>query len=157
MLLGGLWHGAAWHFVVWGGLNGIALAVHRARGGVDPRGRPEGPHLRDVPAVLANFALVSALWVFFRADSIGVAGDLFAGLTRGFTGADDSAWKANLLLVGLATMVMLAMDLIDRRRIALQPLATWPAWLQGAMAGGAVVAILIWSGTIPQPFIYFQF
>lgn len=157
MLLGGLWHGASWHFVVWGGLNGIALAGHRAMGGTAPRGRPSGPTWRDAPAVLGNFVLVTTLWVFFRADSISIAGDYFRSLTSGFTGADDSAWKANLLLVGAALLVMLAIDLVDRHRVALQPLTSWPSWAQGAIAGGAVVAVIIWSGTVPQPFIYFQF
>ena len=70
MLLGGLWHGASWTFVIWGGLHGIALAIHRATGAVEPRGRPAPPKWRNVPAILGTFTLVTVLWVFFRVASL---------------------------------------------------------------------------------------
>src|SRR5678809_1798573 len=55
MLLGGLWHGAGWTFVIWGGLHGLYLCADRARG--VRRNLPDGiPALREVPAVLVTFA-----------------------------------------------------------------------------------------------------
>ncbi len=62
-----------------------------------------------------------------------------------------------IVLVVLFFLIMLAMDLVDRHRLALRPLYAWPMWLQGALAGCAVVGLLVWSGAVPQPFIYFQF
>jgi alginate O-acetyltransferase complex protein AlgI len=72
MLLGGLWHGAAWNFVVWGGLHGVLLAVERLR-----RDRRAVPTLRTpvrpfqtVAATAATFVVVLITWVFFRAADL---------------------------------------------------------------------------------------
>ena len=157
MLLGGLWHGASWHFVVWGGLHGLALAVHRAMGRHEPRGRPRGPTWRDIPFVIGTFALVTALWVFFRADSLATAWHFFAHMVSSPIGAHPGPWKANLVLVVAFFVIMVAIDLVDRHRAAFRPLHSWPMWLQGALAGAAVVGLLIFSGSPPRPFIYFQF
>ncbi|MBS1195912.1 MAG: putative poly(beta-D-mannuronate) O-acetylase, partial [Actinobacteria bacterium] len=79
MLLGGLWHGAAWRFVVWGGLHGLWLAAERAvvetrrSRGLAPL--PDTWWLRAVKRV-ATFHLVCLAWVFFRADSLATAGEV---------------------------------------------------------------------------------
>src|SRR4029079_9199246 len=66
MLLGGLWHGASWNFVIWGGLHGIALAAtrmwQRARGDAK-RG------VGDVVSIVLTFHYVCFAWIFFRAPS----------------------------------------------------------------------------------------
>ena len=69
MLLGGLWHGAAWTFVVWGALHGGLLAVERLRRdqGKEPLPGPPALHMA------ATFLLVLVGWVFFRADGLGDA------------------------------------------------------------------------------------
>ncbi len=157
MLLGGLWHGASWHFVVWGGLNGAALSVHRMLSGSTDRDET----LRFTPAtilkILGNFTLVTVLWVFFRAESLQAALDFFKGFKSGLLGSRPGAWWPNLTLIVAFLCIMFAMDIIDRRRREWRPLTAWPAWLQGAYAGAAVVAILVFSGGAPTPFIYFQF
>lgn len=69
MLLGGLWHGAAWTFVVWGGLHGLYLVgEHLIRGA--RRTPTERSTLRDLAAILITFVLVLVAWVFFRAASL---------------------------------------------------------------------------------------
>jgi len=71
MTLGGLWHGAAWRFVLWGGLHGVALGSHREvarRAGAPPR-----PRLPLAAAVLLTFSWTSLLWIFFRATDLGSA------------------------------------------------------------------------------------
>lgn len=79
MLIGGLWHGAAWKFVFWGGMHGVGLAVHKAC----------KPILSKIPdnfvtiffSWLITFVYVSLLWVFFRAasfeDSVLIIGNIF--------------------------------------------------------------------------------
>ena len=66
MLLGGLWHGAAWGFVLWGGLHGAALVVEHSR-----RGR--GPRLPPVLAWAATFLFVCLAWIPFRAPDLDTA------------------------------------------------------------------------------------
>jgi alginate O-acetyltransferase complex protein AlgI len=65
MLLGGLWHGAAWNFVVWGGIHGALLAVERVRGVAPRHSRIGGP-----ARVAGTFVIVLATWVFFRAPDL---------------------------------------------------------------------------------------
>jgi alginate O-acetyltransferase complex protein AlgI len=65
MLLGGLWHGASWNFVIWGGLHGLLLAAERMT-----KSRSLFPWLPAPLQVAATFFLVSLAWIFFRADSL---------------------------------------------------------------------------------------
>lgn len=75
MLLGGLWHGANWTFVVWGGLHGIYLIVnHTWR-------KMSSIRLPKAAAVGVTFLSVMIAWVFFRADSVAVALNIFIGMT----------------------------------------------------------------------------
>jgi D-alanyl-lipoteichoic acid acyltransferase DltB (MBOAT superfamily) len=71
MLLGGLWHGANWTFVVWGGLHGVYLALNHAWRALRPNREP-GPVARSA-STLTTFLAVVVAWVFFRAESIGGA------------------------------------------------------------------------------------
>lgn len=74
MLLGGLWHGAGWTFVIWGGLHGLYLVINHAWHAVRRKlGQdPEQPLSRPVrlASVLLTFLLVTLAWVFFRADTL---------------------------------------------------------------------------------------
>lgn len=97
-LLGGLWHGATWMFVVWGLLHGIALAVHRAWTTI-------GGRMPTPLAWLLTFMFVNASWVFFRAhtfsDALRVLGgmiDVESALTYGVQGAStfELAWAGRL-------------------------------------------------------------
>src|SRR5207253_2228046 len=82
MLLGGIWHGAAWKFVIWGGLHGGMLALERMFGG---RGEAAGeiavrPLWRRALAIALTFHFVCLCWIFFRADNAAHAGDFLVGL-----------------------------------------------------------------------------
>ena len=83
MLLGGLWHGANWTFVAWGGLHGGALAVTRAyQGWRDRRGlAPSRSPAVHVLCVFLTFHLVCATWIFFRAETFQRAWSMFAQLS----------------------------------------------------------------------------
>lgn len=83
MLLGGLWHGASWNFVIWGGFHGSLLAFERYRSERaaergESRSRPVG--LAAVPSVAFTFVLVLISWVFFRAADLGHAGRYLAAM-----------------------------------------------------------------------------
>jgi alginate O-acetyltransferase complex protein AlgI len=68
MLLGGLWHGANWNFVIWGGMHGIALAIDKARMSIFKRAK-ETKVLRVI-GIIFTFHLVCFCWIFFRASSL---------------------------------------------------------------------------------------
>src|SRR5512139_2965202 len=81
MLLGGLWHGAAWTFVVWGGLHGAALAVTRAnQRHFAASEKARRGYLAALPGWFFTFHFVCAAWVFFRAESFQKAASVFAQL-----------------------------------------------------------------------------
>ncbi len=159
MLLGGLWHGASWGFVVWGGIHGVALVAHRAFGVYEPRRRPRSPKLVDVWKMALTFNLVALAWIFFRADSLSHAGEYLAGFSRigSLASAGDVTLGAAVTLVAGFLLVVIAIDWVDRNRSRLRPLERWGAVPIGAATGIMVAALLVWSGGTPVPFIYFQF
>lgn len=78
MLLGGLWHGAGWTFLIWGGLNGVYLGINHLWRGAVGIGNPRGP--MRVLSWAVTFAAVVIAWVFFRAATVGGAWRALKGL-----------------------------------------------------------------------------
>ena len=154
MLLGGLWHGASWTFVIWGGLHGLWLAVHRALGGYAQRGFPSTPRWRDVPSILATFAGVSLLWVFFRSGTLTQAMDYLGGL---FSFAAGPVNLDHLILVVVSALMVLILDLGQRITGDHSVVLRWSPPVRGAAIGVLLLSVLMWSGGDAQPFIYFQF
>jgi D-alanyl-lipoteichoic acid acyltransferase DltB (MBOAT superfamily) len=155
MLLGGLWHGAAWTFVIWGGLHGIYLSVHRAFGKDAPRGYQGRFNLRrDLLPVFITFHLVAFAWVFFRAESVtGAVGylDGLFSLQPGFTNRD------HLVLFGGAALCVVFLDIAQRNAAQHEVTLQWrPVW-QGIAYGSLLLALIVFSGGALTPFIYFQF
>ncbi len=82
MLLGGLWHGAGWTFVIWGGLHGLYLVIHHAWEGVTRcSGLRGGRGWTRALAWLCTFLAVVVGWVFFRAESLPAALNMLAGMS----------------------------------------------------------------------------
>ncbi len=81
MLIGGLWHGANFTFIVWGGINGIGLIVHKIyRNKI--KNNVSQPSIMKIISAIACFCFATITWVFFRADSFKNAADMFMGLTQ---------------------------------------------------------------------------
>jgi len=155
MLLGGLWHGAAWTFVLWGGFHGAWLAVHRAVSGRDWWRRGEaGAATPRTPRWLrraVTFHLVALAWVPFRAGSLADTAAFFAGLVDGRPlSAPLPLGTIALVLVGFATHGLAL-------RFELDALwARFPRPVQGAAYGLVVLAVGIFSAQTGR-FIYFEF
>jgi D-alanyl-lipoteichoic acid acyltransferase DltB (MBOAT superfamily) len=155
MLLGGLWHGASWTFVVWGSLQGLLLSLDRVRG--RDREDVERPIVwrRDLFSILVTANVVALLFVIFRAESLGEAVDFFAGI---FTGRGGWAIDLNtLFIVAVAAAGMLLLDVAQRRSAGQVPLENAPPLTAGVTVGLLLVLIVVFSGGTPIPFIYFQF
>lgn len=155
MLLGGLWHGAAWTFVIWGGLHGIYLAIHRWRGKYVPRGY-QGRFVlrRDIIPALATFHLVAFAWIFFRADSLSTAISYVQRLFQFRIAVPD---PNSLILVAAAALAVVSIDLWQRNSGSHEVMLQWrPAW-QGLAYASLLLAIVVFSGGPVTPFIYFQF
>src|SRR3954468_2094919 len=146
MLLGGLWHGAAWGFVLWGGLHGVGLVVERQL-----RGRVSAPAWLRWAIV---FNLVVLGWVLFRSESIGLAGTFLSRL------ADPGPATLWTFPVLLAIVVTIGLQLLPPR--PLDALRLRAAQLSPAALGAALALVIAFVGaTVPSqavpPFIYFQF
>ena len=117
MLLGGIWHGAGWTFVLWGALHGAFLLIHRAWSGLARPAMPAAPALQPLGAA-AGWALtmlsVAAAWVVFRADDMTAARNVWEGmaglhgLDRPLEGADFLAgWRWTIFAaLGLMCLVL---------------------------------------------------
>lgn len=149
MTLGGLWHGAAWTFVVWGALHGLALAVHRL---YQRRGRPFPMPGWLSWAVTTGF--VFAAFFLFRAPSLAVAGELLSACGRfEWIPFEGAAWRAILLL----SIVMFSVEAYQMRKGSLAAPAKVPAIPFAILATGLLLGIVVRFGGTPHQFIYFQF
>ena len=152
MLLGGLWHGAAWTFVAWGAFHAVGLIIHRGWAAL-----PAVKTLREnrawgVLAQVLTFHFVCAGWVLFRSPSLGVAGEVFTALTRGARGPVP-VWVAGLVLVALLSSLISADGLVAARA----RFSRWPLIAQGIAFALLVVALDALGPRGVAPFIYFQF
>jgi alginate O-acetyltransferase complex protein AlgI len=149
MLLGGLWHGAAWTFVLWGGIHGTALSVERFA-----RERFPGFRLPAWAAWLVTFNVVCIAWVFFRAPDLATAFDILGGL--GLSGPSPLVTLPLVFLVVAA----IAIQAVPREwwRDAEAWLVSRPVAIQGLVVGAVIVVA---DAAVGQqgvaPFIYYQF
>jgi D-alanyl-lipoteichoic acid acyltransferase DltB (MBOAT superfamily) len=155
MLLGGLWHGAAWTFVAWGGLHGGYLVVHRlwSRIGWQPLVRWRTTTAWRWTARILLFHAVCVGWVFFRASSFELAFSVFRRLAVPGAATLATVPVLIVLFLGIAGQFMPA-----RWRNGFEvELGRWPALLRGAALAAAITTIEILGPTGVAPFIYFQF
>ena len=163
MVLGGLWHGAAWTFVLWGAYHGVLLVLHRTLQPVLVRvapGSSAGRLAWQALRVAVTFHLVCLGYLVFRAESLAQLGGLLPVL-GGLTGSagDTVSWPGVqlgivALCAGLHGLERIVRPRLPAIRRALEPM--WGGVLEGA-AMGAVVALAIWLGGAGGEFIYFQF
>jgi len=151
MLLGGLWHGASWTFVMWGGLHGAYLAVHKALLG-RARPAPHGP--RALLGGLVTFHLVCLAWVFFRAETFGAARAYLAGFLR-WDGAPGWGEYEVLAYCALALALDAVLERRGRRRFAALFARHWA--LETAVLAALVAFTLFVGENHVLPFVYFQF
>jgi D-alanyl-lipoteichoic acid acyltransferase DltB (MBOAT superfamily) len=157
MLLGGLWHGAAWTFVIWGLGHGVLLALHRrARAGHADIARADRPWSarRDLVPTAFTFVVVAALFVVFRASTMSEARTFFEGLLTLRPGPIDA--NAVITLV-YAAVALFAIDLLQRANDDEAPILAWRPAPSGALLGVMAALVIVFSGGSPVPFIYFRF
>jgi alginate O-acetyltransferase complex protein AlgI len=153
MLLGGIWHGAAWKFVFWGALHGGGLAVERA---LEPLiGRAPKTVIGKVLSTVIVFHIVCLGWIFFRADSFATAWLYLGGLSTGWNDGFIQTAPFTLALVILGLAGQFTPDGIMERLGA--AMANMPIWSQGVLAGLCMAVIDALGPDGVAPFIYFQF
>ena len=153
MLLGGLWHGAAWTFVIWGGIHGSWLVIHRALAKSKSVGR--GGFVQMAARMMVTFLVVCLTWLFFRAETLSQA----VGMLKALGGP----WEVgNYVVTGLSLMAFF-----------LAPWMLFEGWLEREGDSTALLhqpwwkrtlvylylVLMVWFFPAPQAaeFIYFQF
>jgi len=161
MLIGGLWHGASWSFVAWGGLHGAALATERALTARRERrlGLAVGQRVRRWPtwvSVLVVFNFVALTWVLFRAQSLAGAGEVLIRLVNGWSTPTTLVTWTVVVLIGIGLILQWIPPAWWRRTEA--GFARLPIVAQGLLL--ALLAVAVASLTSDRgvaPFIYLQF
>jgi alginate O-acetyltransferase complex protein AlgI len=155
MLLGGLWHGASWNFVIWGGLHGLYLSLHKIWTNAGMHKRSEnllGGWIYRIVATMATFHLVLLSWIFFRAQTLAGASDIITRI---------ACWSGGISLscfIPLCLLFLLLIIELLQRKIAFIPLIVrCPRTSRFAIY---FMLLFLWFalGVVrTQQFIYFQF
>ena len=164
MLLGGLWHGAAWTFVAWGALHGAYLCINHAWNHVAPKMSPSYAPLAHVAGLLLTFIAVVVAWVFFRADSMDTAFYVLSKMASPANIAFGKAEMAYALLIAVyaalawfapSTQEIMGYD-HENRRVGekLRGMRLRPLFLY---ATAAMLAFGILGIQQHSEFIYFRF
>jgi D-alanyl-lipoteichoic acid acyltransferase DltB (MBOAT superfamily) len=160
MVLGGLWHGAAWTFVVWGGIHGTAQSIEHWRRSVrSSRGLPDPP---DTPGRrwtkrIVTFNVVSLAWIFFRSESIASAFDYL------FRMVDPANWFQASPLVTFGVLLAILVGIGGQyvpRGVTARLMARFSGLSPVAMGVVLGVALMFINTLGPRgvaPFIYFRF
>ena len=152
MLLGGLWHGASWNFVAWGGYHGALLSIERMfRGNRSPE--EKGWTVFYPLQAVVTFALAMIGWVFFRAATFH---DSAYVIDQMFTGARGEVLIPSWMMV--LAMITLLLAIFEEKKAWFERVALGPAWVYGAVCAVMLLAIEVLGFTGPAvPFVYFQF
>jgi alginate O-acetyltransferase complex protein AlgI len=155
MLIGGLWHGASWTFVVWGGLHGAYLIGERLVRRWLPAGAWRTSTSAQVAGAAITFVLVCVAWVFFRASSFAQAFAILQGMF-GLGHGPRILEPSNYPLIIAATATLLAVHGFMRGR-TVEAVVDRTPWLVRSIALAVmIVAIILMQGQ-DRAFIYFQF
>ncbi len=156
MLLGGLWHGASWTFVLWGAYHGALLVVHRLLKPVLSKIRPSGTlgsALWTVTRCVVMFHLVVLGWLPFRARSLSEVQNVLLGIAErgGALGSAPATLKWLLACCSLLFLLELSEEwrsgFVQRRQF----------WARGLLYAAVLASIMIAGAPGGQTFLYFQF
>ena len=161
MLLGGLWHGASWNFVIWGGLHGIYLSVHKLMLGkrkpkVEYRYDNLAGLIKHIGKVLATFLFVLFAWLFFRATDFNTTQVFFSKMFHW----EPSEFTGRFLIITFTFLFMtLALDFImyyTKKHAYILALKN-KSIEYGILSALFFVTLFFMFQSDPLPFIYFQF
>ena len=162
MLLGGLWHGAAVRFILWGALHGIALALHKLWLSVVPGSKATGAEMRwfwRIPGIFFTFNLVCFGWLMFRAESMKTVQlmlhQIFTNFNPSVIPQVLEGYAGIFLLVGIGYLLHMLPDRCDRW--AQRFVTSLPTVVQVLLAACVIWLVMQVKSSDIQPFIYFQF
>jgi D-alanyl-lipoteichoic acid acyltransferase DltB (MBOAT superfamily) len=161
MLLGGLWHGANWTFVAWGGLHGLYLWIEkffedRRRQLGKPKSYEISNGVTGFLYALLTFFLVNITWVFFRASTFAGAGKILVSMFSVVNDAKPLLATVAMLKIAIIIPLTIIIHWLMRNRTTIDVAYKLPWWLTGTV-WSLMLILLIWSQESSSSFIYFQF
>lgn len=159
-LVSGLWHGADWTFVLWGGIHGVCQVVEKTvKETFGSRGKHGRRRLAKILCGILTFCVVSYAWMFFRANSISealyIAGHMFTDFSPAAALSRMSLRVVTLLKLFAAAVFLMLFDYANERCDVLERLGKLPVALRWLLYLAA--AVLVLHGGQSQEFIYFNF
>src|SRR6476619_6356199 len=156
MFLGGLWHGAAWTFVVWGLLHGFYLVIeHASRALIGERAWTD-PFAVKLLLGLVTYGAVCLAWVFFRASDFTIATRMLRGMFGGHPHGDAILATREMLQIGIVTFFMMLAHWSLRETNIETAVTRLPRWIVTTAWALMACAIILTQGS-SNAFIYFQF
>lgn len=156
MLIGGLWHGASWLFVIWGGLHGLYLVIEHKLS-VYVNHQKELSSITKVLLMIMTFLVISLTWVFFRAENLQDVMAVFSNLK-------GTELNAKPLLSGseigwaIGSMVALVSWQIYIRNQSIEEFfARQHAVIRGLILASMITSVFLFASGDDRAFIYFQF
>src|ERR1043166_1805909 len=156
MFLGGLWHGAAWTFVVWGLLHGSYLVIERVVRTFFEQKPWSGTLPVRLLAGFATYVAVCIAWVFFRASDFTIDSRMCAGMFGGHSSGDMILTTRELFQIGIVTAGLISVHWAMREDAFETTVMKLPAWAVAAIWSVMAVGIIFTQGS-SNAFIYFQF
>ena len=159
-LLSGLWHGAGWTYILWGGIHGVLRVGEEAADGVLSRLRSS--KAGRAVCVTGVYLMCCGAWVFFRAGSLAdvwlILGNIGNGIIHGALPVTfDLHWEEWILMI-FPVLLLTVYDIFNRDGFVLRkleglaPLLQWMIWI-----GAAMLIVLLSPKGVPKEFVYFQF
>lgn len=162
MLLGGLWHGANWTFVAWGGLHGLYLWIEKylrdrkKDNNNESNNAPKDTGLIGFFYALLTFMLVNITWVFFRSHTFSKAWQMLISMTG--TETDGKALLTTLAIIKVSIIIpAIVVTHWFMRNTKVLDVAHNLSWWKLGLAWSTIMLLLIWSQESGSSFIYFQF
>lgn len=169
--LSGLWHGANWTYIVWGGIHGglLVLSIWTAefrKSAAAVFGLSRESRFKDLLSVFFTFQWVSLAWVFFRAESVSSAFSILGKIAGIFSGSEGESHQVGLLqgeivFSALLVLALLVVQILQSEATLWQKLSHRPKWQRWSAYYLFVLALFALSflgmPSKPQQFIYFQF
>ena len=153
MMLGGLWHGLSWTFLIWGALHGAALALVRVWKQKVRKGKARIPSGKIIATVL-TFHFVCFTWIFFNASSLGNAVQILQRIASNTWSGENLTLPVVLVLLLAAIAHCLPLRWLD---ISGDLMGRTPFWVQGAALAALILLIQTISGRGSAPFVYGNF
>lgn len=160
MLLGGLWHGASWNFVIWGSVHGLALCSHKAYQKKLGHAKNYHPHgWKRVLAILLTFHLVCFCWLFFAGTSLeaslSMLGEIFTNFHPELIGPFVTGYPEVTFLIFLGFLLHFLPSSWNAR--VEQFMGRAPLLVLALLLAAMIIWVVQVKGSEIQPFIYFQF